>query len=159
MAQGGKSCASLPSAVMWRLVGYIALLMTVIAQEWDDYYYLKAQVQTSSLDCILLIFTDLYVRVTGSYNYSPTGTWLGLDFNLQMVINRKTITILLKGITMLLLSSYISTVFLFHFLLLSTTPPCIVWLNFPEVQQMLQFSGILRPLKSHRLRLIDLSKL
>lgn len=122
--------------------------------EWDNYYYLKASVLTSCLS--LLRFTDLYIRGTGSIT-GPRGR---LDFNLRMVINLKTISVLLKGITMLLLSSYISTLFLlFHLFSLCTTPLCITWLNFPEEQQMLHLSGILRPLKSQRLRLIDFCKL
>lgn len=72
MAQGGcgggggvesSLAACLPSAVMWRPVAYIALLMTVI--EWDDCYHVEALVQTSCLP--ELRFSDLYNRGNRKY--------------------------------------------------------------------------------------------
>ena len=117
--------------------------------ERDDYYYLKAAVLTFYLP--ELHFTDLYVLVAGSI----TGPWGWRDFNLQMVINLKTITVLLEEITMLLLSSHILTHFLNPFFFpavgSSRSPQVpfvlygLIFLKSSKCYSSVEFRGLLNP--------------
>lgn len=103
--------------------------------KWDGYYYFKGSVLTSCVYEVHLCTTEEVLQV-------PQGR---LDLYLRMVINLKTISILLKGITVLLLSTYIS------YFICSPSPQLpsvlcdLIFLKSSKCYSSVEFWGLLNP--------------